>query len=788
MEPSTADPSATARPELRTSLVRIDDQTFAGYVVDESSLLRRFTVELLIDGYPLKVARSDIYIRELLIEGVGDGRYGFTFQVPRAVLDQALVVEVRVANTDIPVGVPINLAAAASDTLHALETHEIRWLGGLRFDGWCVADGKTTPTVTAVIDGDRVVEVKAISWTNVGNPSVSKLARRFDLHLPERFADGSVKRVHFVRESGEPLMGSPLAIVAFPDGLRQTIARLSERSAEDDLRAAQIDCLFPASIPFSNYAAWCKRFPVPRSEGRVSAPIAIALVGGGSAKGSLRSLKKNDVADWVAASLPADGPSGFRPEHLQNFLTTDAKPCKQIIFTHSEAQFDPTALRRIVHAFGQFPDAVAAYGDFDLCEDDGTRWPIALPALDYERLLEQGYCAHLFALHHNKVVQALKTGASDLYSLFMLALENDFGLHDRIVHIPGSLASLPPLNAVAEASQLAKATRRHLGDRAIAVEVAASHEALFPAVHVLRAMPPQDTTTIVIVVRNQPALLRSCLRSIGPAVALGHIDLIIIDNGSSDPEMLGLLEDLPRRPQAEVISAPGDFNFSQLNNLAAERAQGEFLCLLNRNVRALDSQWLREMQRRIGPADVGAVGPLLLWPSGGVQHGGMVLGANFAVAHAFTDRIGTDPGYTDLLRVAHECSAVTAACLLTRRRDYLDVGGLDELHFPANFNDVDYCLKLRAKNKRIIFTPHARLHHLGSADRAAESVPDRLARTARELQSLRARWGEYLIADPYYSPTLSLDNVPFSALAWPPRSRDARVQSRPVAPFIPPGF
>ena len=120
------------------------------------------------------------------------------------------------------------------------------------------------------------------------------------------------------------------------------------------------------------------------------------------------------------------------------------------------------------------------------------------------------------------------------------------------------------------------------------------------------------------------------------------------------------------------------------------------ICILNDDVNALDEQWLDEMLSRIAQRDVGAVGAQLIWPSGVVQHGGIVLGSSFAAAHAFSDRIDTDVGYGDLLRVAHECSAVTAACLVTRRRDFLEVGGMDEVRFPVNFSDVDYCLNLRA--------------------------------------------------------------------------------------------
>ena len=239
------------------------------------------------------------------------------------------------------------------------------------------------------------------------------------------------------------------------------------------------------------------------------------------------------------------------------------------------------------------------------------------------------------------------------------------------------------------------------------------------------------------------------------------------------------------QPWCEV---PGSFNFARLNNRAAEAANTEFLCLLNNDVQARDDGWLDEMLSRIGEPDVGAVGALLLWPSGVVQHGGVVLGTNFAADHAFKDRIEGDPGYGDLLRVAHECSSVTAACLVTRRLDYLGVGGMDEVRFPVNFNDVDYCLKLRARGQRIVFTPHAKLLHLKSASRGVDLAMDRKARLDRELRNLRSKWGSVLAADPYYSPLLSRDPIPYSALAWPPGSAEPRVNLAPVAAEVPPGF
>jgi GT2 family glycosyltransferase len=237
-----------------------------------------------------------------------------------------------------------------------------------------------------------------------------------------------------------------------------------------------------------------------------------------------------------------------------------------------------------------------------------------------------------------------------------------------------------------------------------------------------------------------------------------------------------------------VLHVEGPFNFARLNNIATRTAAGDYICLLNNDVEAIDDRWLEEMLGRIAEPDVGAVGAQLLWPSGVIQHGGVVLGSAFSARHAFNDRIDGDPGPGDLLRVARQCGAVTAACLLTRRSDYLQVAGMDEINFSVGFNDVDYCLKLRAMGKRIIFTPHARLWHLESASRGHDDHPDRASRYRREVDALRARWAETLLADPCYSPLLSLDAVPYSALAWPPRSLEARWPAPPVLKDMPPGL
>jgi GT2 family glycosyltransferase len=263
-------------------------------------------------------------------------------------------------------------------------------------------------------------------------------------------------------------------------------------------------------------------------------------------------------------------------------------------------------------------------------------------------------------------------------------------------------------------------------------------------------------------------------------VDLARHEVIVLDNDSSDPETLGCFERLAQRG-VRIIRIGGPFNFARLVNKGASIASGEFLLVLD-GVTALATGWLDEMLGRMGEPDVGAVGATLLSPTGVAWHCGFALGPGFDAAPAFSDRMDGDAGYGDLLRVAHEVSAVTAACLLTRRL-FLEAGGFDGQHFPVKYHDVDYCLRLRARGLRIVQTPHVKLLQM-----AASGAFQPSERLERETRDLRAIWGEVLAADPYYNPLLSLDQIPFTGLAWPPRASGPRQNYSAPPCVLPPGF
>ncbi|MBW7961816.1 glycosyltransferase family 2 protein [Bradyrhizobium sp. BR 10261] len=773
--------------ELHHEFARDEETGFWGFVYDPEDLTRRFVVELLLDGLPVRLARAECYVAELAAKGIGDACYGFSFALTPELVSDSRLAEVRLANDLGPIGASIRLNAAAEVMTDRRSLGAAEWMGGLRFRGWVRCQPTESPMVRAVVDGEPIAEARASGFSHVGGIDNADLVKAFDLHLPADYADGRVRRVHFITEDEWQLTVAPVAFVAFPDAVERFFASFSDTES-DRLRGQMLDRLLPASAPFASYENWRKRWDEsPSPIVTIDRPTAVALIAGGNEEISLESLDQQQHDNWVAAALPAlDGPGSFDPDELRDFLAHDGSDAEIVVFAPAGTVFDQLALNGLAQGLATIPQARTAYCDLEISGEDARPWPLALPAFDYERMLEQGYCAQLFAMDRATVLAALAARPTNLYRLFNSQFDNGLPRHGQIVHVPVALGRMPPLDVVAHSHLLAKASLTHLAARGIAAETKAQRGALLPAAGVTRKSRPR-TLTVIIPVRNRRDLLAACLSSIAPVLTKARARVLVVDNDSSDADMVDYLEIL-KRSGTDVLAVPGAFNFARLNNLAVAACDSDDVLLLNNDIRAMDTVWLAEMQGRLAEPDVGAVGALLLWPSGMIQHAGVTLGASFAAQHIGNDRLASDPGYGDMLRVARECGSVTAACLLTRRSDYLDAGGLDEMRFPVNFNDVDYCLTLRSRGKRVVWTPAARLYHHESASRGRDQIGDKAARFERELRNLRNKWGEHLLEDPYYNPNLSLDAVPFSALAWPPRGRDPRINRAPSAVELPPGF
>jgi GT2 family glycosyltransferase len=216
-----------------------------------------------------------------------------------------------------------------------------------------------------------------------------------------------------------------------------------------------------------------------------------------------------------------------------------------------------------------------------------------------------------------------------------------------------------------------------------------------------------------------------------------------------------------------VLRDDAPLNYAAINNRAVAQCESELVCLVNNDVEVISPDWLEEMAGHALRPEVGAVGAMLLYPDGTIQHAGVIIGMHGVADHIYAGRPRGWSGHGGRARVAQELSAVTAACLMVRRLTYLEVGGLDE-RLAVAFNDVDFCLRLRERGFHNIWTPHAQLYHHESASRGRDDAPERKARYAGEIAYMRSRWTAMLREDPAYNPNLSL-RTSGSELAFPPR-------------------
>jgi GT2 family glycosyltransferase len=257
--------------------------------------------------------------------------------------------------------------------------------------------------------------------------------------------------------------------------------------------------------------------------------------------------------------------------------------------------------------------------------------------------------------------------------------------------------------------------------------------------------------SVLIPTRNRHELLRVCLQGLTQVEYGGELETIVIDNDSDDPETIEFLDQL-KRDGITVIGHPGPFNFSAMNNHAARIATGDLLCLLNNDIEMRDAAWLESMACHAMRPGVGAVGALLQYPDGTVQHAGVSIGTGDAAGHVYRGIPVADTGHRDMHRLSRSVSAVTAACMMVRREVFMEVGGLDEDAFRVAFNDVDFCLKLRAKGYRNIFAGEAHLTHHESKSRGCDFADVNRTRYLGELERLQDKWGTKTYVDPYHHP------------------------------------
>jgi GT2 family glycosyltransferase len=225
---------------------------------------------------------------------------------------------------------------------------------------------------------------------------------------------------------------------------------------------------------------------------------------------------------------------------------------------------------------------------------------------------------------------------------------------------------------------------------------------------------------------------------------------------------LSYLDEIDKHAHVRVLRHDKPFNYSAINNFAAQHAKGDVLGLINNDVEVISPGWLSEMVTHVIRPEIGCVGAKLYYPDDTIQHAGVILGLGGVAGHSHKHLPRSAGGYFGRLKIVHNVSAVTGAALLIRKELFELVGGLDEEDLTVNFNDVDLCLKVKSAGFYNLWTPFAELYHHESKTRGVDKTPDKQARFKRECDVMQLRWSNELFKDPCYSPHLTLTREDFS--------------------------
>ena len=442
-------------------------------------------------------------------------------------------------------------------------------------------------------------------------------------------------------------------------------------------------------------------------------------------------------------------------------------------------ELTPHALYEIAMAHNADPTADFFYSDEDKIDEEGHRHePYFKPDFLPDLFLAQNYTSHLTVYRAALMRQAGGfrlgyEGSQDWdLALRVVSLIPDFS---KIRHIPKVLyhwRAIPGSTALlsSEKNYPVKAAHKALTDHFARLKqpvelipVPGDH---WRVKYPLPAQPP--LVSLLIPTRNGLKFLKTCVDSILEKTTYPNYEILIVDNGSDDPATLDYFKTVAVKKSVRVVPYNAPFNYSAINNFAAKQANGTVLGLLNNDLEVIHADWLHEMVAQALRPQIGCVGAMLYYPNDTIQHAGVIIGLGGVAGHAFRDFPRNTEGVFNRARLVQNYGAVTAACLVIRKAVFDQVGGLDEKSLAVAFNDVDFCLKVRAAGYLNLWTPFAELYHHESASRGVEDTPEKHERFRGEVETMMQRWAQELKHDPAYNPNLTLELTDFT-LAAPPR-------------------
>lgn len=783
-QPQTAQP--VALPAFSGAILGLQGDVLHGWAMDNTQPENRPVIDVFIDGASVALARADQYEPNA---PMGDQYHGFAVQLRQRWLDEACLITARIANQSFELEGQLSLPAAPSDDSASIAS-QVWHTGGLRVGGWCWDPKAPDRHVEVTVrEGDQVVGRAVCNEHNQALAYRATSDHGFGIDLPWELADGKVHVLEIVNDLGQPLAGSPIRLCCWPEGVEgllqkldpahdaATVALLTEVAKDQTMR-------LPKSVGWHHYPQWFEVFqrldslPLPPLQGK----LGVLLLSDGDTALEQISLNSLGACNAGAHAVAIAPPCNLSPA-LTQLLEGD---CDRILPMVAGDRLAPLAL---AHLSALLDDGSAwAFAD---CDRDGPQGERSLPWLKPVWDIDLFIGADIFtpgAIFGASIVKqalALLTarGANtpvnwyDLTVGIALATENSDA---SVTHLPRVLYHRAPHTPASPEQQQPSPQRLQAVEwlcQQLAPGATVSQVVDYPAL--LRAHWPLPErlprVSLIVPTRDQFKLLHACIEGLLNDTDYPNLDIIVVDNQSSDPQTLTYLADLTKRG-ITVLPHPHPFNYSTINNRAASVATGELIGLVNNDIEILEADWLKEMVAQALRTGVGAVGAKLLWPNRMVQHGGVITEINGLAAHVGNNLNEHDAGYLATNQLTHCQSAVTAACLLMRKARFEELGGLNEIDFPVAFNDVDLCLRIRCSGLHVVWTAFAKLIHAESASRGKDISAEKRARADREQHRFIDKWSIAEQTDPYYHPALSHDYLSgtYGGLALPPYNITSR--------------
>ena len=451
----------------------------------------------------------------------------------------------------------------------------------------------------------------------------------------------------------------------------------------------------------------------------------------------------------------------------------------------------PDALAHVHEAILSTPEADYVYTDEDKIDRAGHHsGPFFKPDWSPERMRTQMYTCHLSVLRRSLVEEVggldPELEGSQDWDLVLKVTERA----RAVLHVPRVLYHWRMLEtSAAGGGEAVKPWAFEAGKRAIQAHCdriglparAERDEADAGVYHLEPALKDQPLVSIVIPtrgqvreIRYQPVVLVShCVRSIVEKSTYENYEIVCVADDSTPRDVLDELR-ATAGDRLRLVHYDRPFSFSAKINIGAVRSEGEHLLLLNDDIEVVTPNWIERMVMYSAVPEVGAVGGRLVWEDGRLQHVGVEFEQGLP-GHPYRGFGGDFRGYANGVRVARNCLAVTGACLMTRRGLFEEMGGLTTT-LPVNYNDIDYCLKLHASGRRIVYDPDLVMYHFESSTRSTD-VAD------WEKEQLLDRWDPMVAVDPYSNPNLHRGSPRISAgFRWAVRRRPRlRLRSRQAA-------